>query len=141
MHPTAQRTHEEGQLLFLPSIFNETLELLFDAHRYFESYAAIDQSIIPSSARGDYASEMTRITLRLTSIMAWIMVRRAVYAGRIEAETAGEQYRLEAADVCREHRREALAVLPQPMGYLADHSHALFERVFRLDRMAYGERA
>ena len=140
MRPIAQAAETDKQLLFLPSIFNETLEMLFDAHHYFQSRGPVEQTTISSTARHDYANEMTRITMRLTSVMAWIMVRRAVYAGRIEETTAAEQYRLEAVDVCREHRPETLALLPRTMGSLSHHSHELFERVFRLDAMAYGER-
>ena len=140
MRPIAQPAEENKQVLFLPSIFNETLEMLFDAHHYFQARGSLDQTAISSDMRPDYANEMTRITMRLTSVMAWIMVRRAVYAGRIEEETAAEQYRLEAVEVCREHRPETLAALPRAMGSLSHHSHELFERVFRLDAMAYGER-
>lgn len=141
MQPIPHAHADEGQLLFLPSIFNETLSLLFDAHQYFQSRGAIDQRAIEEGSRAHYANEMTRITLRLTSIMAWIMVRRAIFAGRIEEETAGTQYRLEAVDVCREHRPDALASLPYYMNHLSERTHQLFERVFRLDDLAYGARA
>lgn len=140
-HPVANQPVEEGQMLFLPSIFNETLALLFDAHEYFQSRGMIEQSTIEHAARADYANEMTRITLRLTSIMAWIMVRRAVHAGRIAEDTAGQQYRLEAAEVCCEHRPQVLAILPFYINHLSERTLRLFERVYRLDTMVYGPRA
>lgn len=141
MQSHAQHPSNDGQLLFLPSIFNETLALLFDAHHYFQSRGAIDQSAIELPTRTDYASEMTRITLRLTSIMAWLMVRRAIYAGRLEDDTATAQYRLEAVDACRQHRPETLAMLPYYVNHLSERTHQLYERVFRLDTMVYGQRA
>ncbi|MFM9890574.1 MAG: DUF1465 family protein [Rickettsiales bacterium] len=135
----AQPRPPENQLLFLPGVFNETLGLLFDAHQYFQSRGADDQSQIPEEARPVYAHEMTRVTMRLTSVMAWIMVRRAVYAGRIEEEKASDSYRLDGVDVCMEHHPDVLSAMPHYLGYLSDRSHELYTRVHRLDRMAYGE--
>jgi regulator of CtrA degradation len=134
--------HEDGdsQLLFLPGVFNETLALLFDAHHYFQANGAKDQSQISSKGRALYASEMTRITMRLTSVMAWIMVRRAIHAGRIEQEKASSEYRLEASDICGSHDAATLAKLPNYMIYLSEQSLSLYERVFRLDELAYGTR-
>ncbi len=141
MRPIAKQTADsDQQLLFLPSIFNETMSMLFDAHSYFQSHGAIDQSIIDREDRTDYANEMTRITMRLTSVMAWIMVRRAIHAGRIDEEKAQEEYRLEAVDVCLENKPEVLAHMPSYMNHLSEKSLALFERTFRLDELAYGAR-
>lgn len=138
MRPIAQEAENDGQLLFLPSVFNETLTLLFDAHHYFQTRGAKEQNEIGATARPLYASEMTRITMRLTSVMAWIMVRRAIYAGRIEEDKASREYRLEAADICALHDAEVLTKLPNYMIYLSERSLSLYERVHRLDQLAYG---
>lgn len=138
MRPIAREEASDGQLLFLPGVFNETLSLLFDAHHYFNAHGAQDQAAISGNARAFYASEMTRITMRLTSVMAWIMVRRAIYAGRIEEEKASEDYRLEAAEICRNHDAQVLTKLPNYMIYLSEKSLSLYERIHRLDQLAYG---
>lgn len=140
MRPIAQEAETDGQLLFLPSVFNETLSLLFDAHHYFQSHGANEQSDVTRADRPLYASEMTRITMRLTSVMAWIMVRRAIYAGRIEEDKASREYRLEASDICRDYDAETLTKLPNYMIYLSERSLSLYERVHRLDQLAYGTR-
>lgn len=138
MRPVVRQEELDGQLLFLPGVFNETLALLFDAHHYFQARGTREQAEIKKSDRPLYASEMTRITMRLTSVMAWIMVRRAVYAGRIEEDQASRQYRLEASDICRLHDAPALAKMPNYMIYLSERSLTLYERIHRLDEMAYG---
>ncbi len=138
MRPIAQESQQEGQMLFLPGVFNETLALLFDAHHYFQARGAKEQAEIGSTARPLYASEMTRITMRLTSVMAWIMVRRAIYAGRIEEDKASREYRLEATDICRDYDATTLSKLPNYMIYLSEKSLSLYERVNRLDQLAYG---
>lgn len=138
MHPIPHQTAADTQVLFLPGVFNETLSLLFDAHHYFQSRGAEDQAVIPETLRPHYANEMTRVTMRLTSVMAWLMVRRAVYAGRIEEEKASDSYRLDGAEVCLNHLPELLANMPYYLNYLSDRSLSLYERIHRLDNMAYG---
>lgn len=140
MRPVARQASSDNQLLFLPGVFNETLALLFDAHHYFQSRGAEDQGTLDTTSRPVYASEMTRITMRLTSVMAWIMVRRAIHAGRIEEDKAASSYRLDGDEVCLEHMPDNLAQLPYYIGYLSDKSHELYERVWRLDQLAYGDK-
>lgn len=138
MRQVAQQASSDNQLLFLPGVFNETLGLLFDAHQYFQSRGIEEQASIVPDKRPQFANEMTRVTMRLTSIMAWLMVRRAVYAGRIEEEKASDNYRLDGADTCLNHLPDVLAELPNYLIYLSERSLSLYERVHRLDKMAYG---
>ncbi|MFZ4125124.1 MAG: DUF1465 family protein [Rickettsiales bacterium] len=138
MYPQARQANQNQQVLFLPSVFNETLNLLFDAHQYFQSRGAEEQSVIAPMDRPIYAAEMSRITMRLTSVMAWIMVRKAVFSGKIDEELAGEKYRLDAAEFCLTPKPYALDNLPYYINYLSDQSRELYARVYRLDALAYG---
>ena len=138
MQQVAQQASSNNQLLFLPGVFNETLSLLFDAHHYFQSRGPEDQATITEPLRLHYANEMTRVTMRLTSVMAWLMVRRAVYAGRIEEEKATESYRLDGAEICLDHQPDILTNMPYYLNYLSERSLNLYERIHRLDSMAYG---
>lgn len=139
MRPVARAIESDHNLLFLPGVFNETLALLFDAHHYFQSRGADEQAALTPNERPIYATEMTRVTMRLTSVMAWIMVRRAIHAGRIEEEKAAQEYRLDGTDICLEHAQGALPSLPSYLGYLSDRSRQLYERVHRLDQLAYAQ--
>jgi regulator of CtrA degradation len=76
---------------------------------------------------------MSRITLRLSSIMAWLMVQRAVFTGKIMAEDAASQYGLDFKEVCLVDNRMLHGVLPSYVCYLLDRSLELYERVYRLD--------
>lgn len=138
MRPAVQATENTHQLLFLPGVFNETLTLLFDAHHYFQARGAEDHAVLGPEYQQAYTSEMSRITVRLTSIMAWIMVRRAVTAGRIDEDQASESYRLDPSDICLEPPEGALDMLPYYFWYLSERSQELYERVSRLDEMVYG---
>lgn len=140
MSPVARHAVPENQLLFLPGVFNETLSLLFDAHQYFQSRGKEDQAAIPHYMRLSYSSEMTRVTMRLTSVMAWLMVRRAVYVGQIEEEKASDSYRLDGAEICLNHMPELLDSLPHYLTHLSERSLGLYERIHRLDRLAYEQK-
>ncbi len=138
MHPVARQATPDTQLLFLPGVFNETLSLLFDAHHYFQARGSEDQATIAPDQRVNYANEMTRVTMRLTSVMAWLMVRRAIYAGRIDEEKAADSYRLDGADICLSQHTGILAEMPYYLNYLSERSFEVYSRVHRLDQMAYG---
>tara|TARA_B100000989_G_scaffold292595_2_gene268744 strand:- start:418 stop:867 length:450 start_codon:yes stop_codon:yes gene_type:complete len=128
---------QAGNVSFMPAIFDETLQLLLESHEYFEYYGAEEQAIIPEYCQVIFSSEMSRITMRLTSIMAWIMVRKAVYAGKLSEEEARRKYRLDGRSICLLDNVEARAWLPDFVVYLLDESLELYARVARLDDMAY----
>jgi hypothetical protein len=141
MQPSARQAKQpQQQVLFLPGMFNETLTLLFDAHHYFQSRGAEEQSNIPAEQRPLYAAEMSRITLRLTSVMAWIMVRKAVFCGKIDEEMAGEKYRFTVEEFCLTPKPADIDYLPYYINYLSDRSRDLYTRIARLDSQAYGKR-
>ena len=121
-------------VVFMPSIFNETMQLLTDAHEYFYLFGDDDQTRISADLKTLYSCEMSRITLRLSSIMAWIMVQRAVFSHKIAAEEAASRYGLDFKEVCMVDNRMLHGVLPSYVCYLLDRSLELYERVHRLDR-------
>ena len=120
-------------VLFMPGVYNETMQLLTDAHEYFHLFGDDDQQRISPELKTLYSCEMSRITLRLSSIMAWIMVQRAVFTGKIPTEEAASRYGLDFKDVCLVDNRMLHGVLPSYVCYLLDRSLELYERVYRLD--------
>jgi regulator of CtrA degradation len=122
-----------ANVLFMPSVFNETMQLLTDAHEYFFMFGEDDQERIDSTLKTLYSCEMSRITLRLSAVMAWIMAQRAVFSGKLPAEDAASRYGLDFQDVCMVDNRMLHGVLPSYVCYLLDRSRELYERVLRLD--------
>ena len=133
MQKSVYTTSQAPNVLFMPGVFNETMQLLADAHEYFYRFGDDDQSRIEPNLRTLYSCEMSRITLRLSSIMAWIMAQRAVFTGKIPAQEAAHRYGLDFQDVCRVDNRMLHGVLPSYVCYLLDRSLELYERVLRLD--------
>lgn len=130
---TVHKTSGPANVLFMPTVFNETMQLLNDAHEYFFLFGDDDQSRIETHLRTLYTCEMSRITLRLSSIMSWIMVQRAVFTGKIHPEEAASRYGLDFQHICLVDNRMLHGVLPSYVCYLLDRSLELYERVLRLD--------
>jgi regulator of CtrA degradation len=125
--------NDSPNVLFMPGVFNETLQLLTDAQEYFTLFGEDDQQRIEADLKSLYSREMSRITLRLSSVMAWIMVQRAVFTGKIDADQAAQRYALDFKDACTVDNRMLHGILPSYVCYLLDRSLELYERVMRLD--------
>ena len=130
---SSQHHQASTQVLFMPKVFNETLNLLVDAREYFQTHGGDDQTRIDEELKMLYSSEMSRITLRLSSIMAWIMVQRAVLSGNISHSDAVKYYSLGYSDVCMVDNRMLHGILPSYVCHLLDRTLELYERVGRLD--------
>ena len=120
-------------VLLLPGIYNETLVLLAEAHDYFTRRSAHDQKDMDNRERTMFACEMSRVTIRLSCVMAWLMARKAAFEGKITVQEANERYRLECRDTCMNQHIEAETLMPARMNELLDKSLELYQRVARLD--------
>lgn len=122
-----------GTIVFLPRIYDETLILLAEAHQYFEHQGVLQQRLLSDRRRAMYISEMSRITLRLSCVMAWLLARRAVLDGSLSKIAADTNHKLECRDVCMHQHIEAESLLPDTMTDILDKSYELYVRVARLD--------
>lgn len=129
----------DHKLLFLPSLFQEAMDIIFESYEYFEVQENIGTEAMPEVMRIVYAQEMSRITVRMTSVMAWLMARRAVLAGQLEDHEAAEHYRLDAVDECLAKGLVYADFIPEYMNQLLSRSLELYSRVLRLDYQLYDE--
>lgn len=120
---------------FFGKTYDETLALLREAR----DYAAFAD---PGEGRGgDVAArligacESLRVTSRLSQIMAWLLARKAVFAGEISRKQAAEEpFLLAGHTVCLAGGDDE-GLLPPHLKSLAERSRALYVRVARLDEM------
>ncbi len=83
--------------------------------------------------------ETMRLTARLTQIMAWLLVQKAVHAGELSrADAAASEHRLSGQEVCESTGCIEDVVLQPKLMELLDRSHRLYQRVARLDSMLDG---
>ena len=85
--------------------------------------------------------ETLRMTARVTQVIAWLIVQRAVLAGELSrAEASESRYRLGGQAICEPGSETELAGLSQGLVALSKRTGQLYERVARLDAMVNGTR-
>lgn len=124
---------DTGNIVIMPSLFRETMDMIFESYDLFELHDSIDQSYIPSHIQSLASSEMSRVTMRLTSVMAWLMARKAIASGQLNGEEVIEDYRLEGEEYCLGENELLADLLPSYILDLLDRSQTLYERVWRID--------
>jgi regulator of CtrA degradation len=130
---------------YFANLHDEALALLIKSRRYIEKSRRQAQRITASGHQTNDADrlaesmETTRLTSRLTHLMAWMMAQRAVSTGAISAqEGASERFRLSGKSVCFEHDLEIFDHLPEQLRELLQKSHDLYWRAARLDAQIHG---
>ena len=127
---------KDDTVVILPGIHNECLALLAEAHDHFYQHGEEEQAHMNEREKIMYASEMSRITIRLSCVMAWLMTRKAVFSGKLTESEAAAKYRLDCRDVCLNQHIKAESILPKKVIELLDKSFELYQRVARLDDLA-----
>ncbi|TAD87517.1 MAG: DUF1465 family protein [Alphaproteobacteria bacterium] len=124
------------EAIFITRTYDETMTLLVEARDYLSYGEPFERARLTAGDRLKANCEAMRITSRLTQVMAWLLVQRAVAAGEISLhEAVQEPHRLSGQAVC--HVTDAFPEVPLPNGLrsLLDRSHALYRRIERLDQM------
>lgn len=135
MHIHSLSTTTHTPLVFLARMFDETMTMLLDAQDYFTHHAKHDLKNTSPVEKLVYTSEMSRVTLRLSSVMAWLLARRAESHGEITREEAATNFSLGFHDICLQDLPEMHHVLPKYMCELLSRSMELYQRAARLDGM------
>ncbi|WP_120498738.1 DUF1465 family protein [Kiloniella sp. EL199] len=118
---------------YLDSTYQEALSLTKEARDYLADRARHRHLWLKPEDRLQICCESMRLTARLTQVMAWLLVQRAVLDGEISMDEArNPDNRISGQNVC-----EILDELPDGadprMADLMGRSHQLYTRVVRLD--------
>lgn len=120
---------------FVDSTYRDALQLTREARDYLAHQEAQDSSRLEPLDRLVASCEAMRLTARMTEIMAWLLVQRAVQEGELSAEEASdERYRMSCRDICMENEPVARSRLPEGLIALLERSRLLYHRIVRLDR-------
>jgi regulator of CtrA degradation len=120
--------------VFLNKTYDETFRLLLEARDYLAYEEPVDRKRLSPTERLVLNCEAMRLTSRLTQVMAWVLVQKAVHAGEISAtEAAAADHRLAGQAVCRSQEMRRTRGVPPSLGRLLDRSYDLYSRVERLD--------
>jgi regulator of CtrA degradation len=123
--------------VYFDRTYRETMSLLVETRDYMRFREPVDRGALPDDHRLVVNCEALRLTSRLTHIMAWLLIQKAVHAGEISAEeAAGDDHRLAGQAVCRERNPPRGVALPPTLAQLLERSYRLYARVERLDALA-----
>ncbi len=119
---------------FYSRTYDEALGLVAEALDYArDSRQPSPQPAAKSLLR---SLESLRLTTRLTQIMAWLLLQRAVHAGELSPdEAAAPSNRLGGRKVCCDRCGERMQDVPEGLRDLLLRSRKLYQRIARLDEM------
>jgi regulator of CtrA degradation len=114
------------------SLYLEAMTLADEARGYFDREGAADRGKLDPVARVAFSCESLKVTTRLMHVVSWLLVRKAVQAGELDAaEAAHPDRRLGRATDSDDPAR--LIYLPAKSREIVDRSRDLYDRVSRLD--------
>lgn len=120
--------------IFFDRAYGETLDLMVEARNYLTVVEPVERRRRAMEPSLRMSCEAMRVTTRLTQVMAWLMLQRAVESGEMTAaEASDERHRLSAAAVCLDTAANDDAELPPGLRSLMARSHRLYLRVSRLE--------
>ena len=135
--PLLTQDSSQPPVAFFNSTYKDALSLTREARDYLTHKEPQERRSLPPEIRLTASCEALRVTARLTQVMAWLLVQRAVHAGEIPREdAAADPYRLSGQEVCEPQDGPAVAdELPKGLRDLLDRSLSLYQRVARLDAL------
>ena len=117
--------------------YDETLALLEEARDYTLFDRGEDVRDRDRSEIMRITGEQLRLTARLSGVMAWLMVRKAVAAGEMTAVQAeAGPCHLSDHEVCMADGGAKDMDWPPRLGGMLNRSRDLYGRVAKMDRMA-----
>ena len=123
----------EGQLTpkLIDGLYVEAMVLADEARSYFDSEGRDDRLALDPLDRVGFSCESLKVTTRLMHVIAWLLTQRAVAAGELSRDQAGEaERRLGEAP---QTDRDLFPRLPETAADLVRASEELYERVSRID--------
>ena len=129
---------ESTSQVFLGGLYDEAMNLLTEVRDYMADRhsTGYDRNLGPAD-RLQCRSEFLRLTYRLTHVMAWLLVQKAVHAGEMsQIDAVGRSGRLNGQPESSEERFPSGAVLSPALRRLLKRSNGLYARVARLDEVA-----
>lgn len=121
---------------FFSRTYDETMDLMVEARNYMAYVERRERERAGVMAGLRMSCEAMRVTSRLTQVMAWLMVQRAVHEGELTAEDAlAEPHRLSGGSVCLDETYGHDETIPGGLRSLLERSLSLYVRVARLEQM------
>jgi len=116
--------------------YDEALDLIVETRNYMVHMRPAGRRPRGSRENLRVSCEALRVTSRLTQVMAWLMLQRAVQDGEITArEACDEKNRLSGQSVCLDDSAVGDNEIPDGLRSLLSRSLHLYKRISRLEEM------
>lgn len=121
-------------LPFIDGKLEDAHAFLHTAHNYIKWQAPIDVQYMDPQKTYKVSCEAMRITVRVTQIIAWFLLQKAVLEGELtEEEFLSEDCRVLRGKHCLENTSEYDPDIPPRLRELLKESRELYIRILRLD--------
>ncbi len=125
---------------YFDSTFDEAMALTREARDYLTYQEKADLASLSPVGRMAASCESMRMTARMTQVVAWLLVQKAVHTGDLTREQAAEsKFRLAGQEICDDIEPLTSEPLPDRLAELLARSHKMYQRVARLDAMLDGQ--
>jgi len=116
-------------------VFKEGMALVERTAAYLEGPGRAEAKRLKAPTNVLYATESMRLTTRLLDLASWLLIRRAIKEGEMsEAEAQRKRKSVTLQGTAKPSHVQGLATLPAGLQDLIAESHALSERIVRLDQ-------
>jgi regulator of CtrA degradation len=121
-------------LTFLNQTLSSAQDLLHLTHEYIKWQAPIDVEDLGPHETFRISCEAMRVTIRLTQIITWLTLQKAILSGDVtREEILTEGYQVLRGQTCIESDSEEDIAIPPRLRELLKESRLLYERILRLD--------
>jgi len=132
-------TNSPTPVAFFDRTYDEAMALIREARDFFAERQRQPASPTRAAVELVTSCESMRLTARLTQIMAWLLVQKAIHAGELSRDDAIKpEHRLGGRHICEVEGPWSELGLPQRLQTLLERSLNLYSRIARLDDMAAG---
>ncbi len=124
----------EKPITFLNQTLQGAQSLLHSTHEYIKWQAPIDVEDMGPHETFRVSCEAMRVTIRMTQIITWLMLQKAVLSGDVTRdEVLTESYRVLRGNTCVDCDSEDDDSIPPRLRELLKESRIFYMRILRLD--------
>lgn len=123
-------------MTLLDRTFDEGLALTQEVRNYIAYHEQADRREFELARCLHVGYHHTRVSARLIQVMTWLLAMKALLSGEISPEQfSAPQYALTESEECSSDKGEDDGEIPVGLRDLMMRSHALYDRIMRLDAM------
>jgi len=132
-----ERFEASGQF---DAVFREGMGLVEEVAAYLDGLGRRESKALKPPLSVLYATESMRLTTRLLDLASWLLIRRALKEGEIDADEAKrKRQRVKLKALGRPGHIKRFEELPASLQDLIERSFALHDRIVKLDQAVRSE--